>query len=79
MKTNIIDNDFHPVDSGMDATDDHWGTKLAGDVVPLRPDSPTVNDYAADRQIINRRSMENIARQGPKGVDSTNLKLFPRK
>jgi hypothetical protein len=30
-----IDNDFHPVDSGLEATNDHWGTKLAGDVVPI--------------------------------------------
>lgn len=28
-----IDNDFHPSDSDMSATDDHWGTKMAGDVV----------------------------------------------
>lgn len=30
-----IDNDYHPVDSDMSATNDHWGTKLAGDVVSL--------------------------------------------
>lgn len=29
-----IDNDFHPSDTDMSATDDHWGTvKMAGDVV----------------------------------------------
>lgn len=33
--TNIIDNDFHPVDSDMSATDDHWGTQL--DVPEARP------------------------------------------
>lgn len=30
-----IDNDFHPVDSDMSATDDHWGTQMAGDVLPM--------------------------------------------
>jgi hypothetical protein len=25
-----IDNDYHPVDSGLDATNDHWGT-ITGD------------------------------------------------
>lgn len=24
-----IDNDYHPVDSDMSATDDHWGTQMA--------------------------------------------------
>lgn len=33
---NHIDNNFHPVDSGLNATNDHWGTQLA-DVVPLHP------------------------------------------
>lgn len=74
-----IDNDYHPVDSDLSATNDHWGTKLAGDVVPLRPNSPTVNDYAQDRQIINRRSMDNIAKGGAKAVDPANLAVFPRK
>lgn len=23
----VIDNDFHPVDKGLEATDDHWGTQ----------------------------------------------------
>lgn len=23
----VIDNDYHPVDSGLEATDDHWGTE----------------------------------------------------
>lgn len=31
----LIDNDFHPVDSGLNATNDHWGTQLAGDVLPM--------------------------------------------
>lgn len=31
-----IDNDFHPSDSDMSATDDHWGTQMA-DVTPLHP------------------------------------------
>lgn len=31
-----IDNDFHPVDSDMSATNDHWGTQVA-DVTPLHP------------------------------------------
>lgn len=31
----IIDNDFHPVDSGMEATNDHWGTQTqVADVTP---------------------------------------------
>lgn len=25
----IIDNDFHPNDSGLEATNDHWGTQVA--------------------------------------------------
>lgn len=51
----------------------------AGDVLPLRPNSPTVNDYAADRQIINQRSLENIANKGPSAVDPKNLAIFKRK
>lgn len=31
-----IDNDNHPVDSGLEASNDHWGTQLA-DVTPLHP------------------------------------------
>lgn len=31
--TRVIDNDYHPVDSDMSATDDHWGTQMA-DVTP---------------------------------------------
>lgn len=54
-------------------------TKMAGDVQVLRPDSPTVNDYAADRQKINERSMKDIAIRGPSAVDARNLKIFPRK
>lgn len=26
--TEVIDNDFHPVDSDLSATDDHWGSLL---------------------------------------------------
>lgn len=33
----IIDNDFHPDDKGLRASqEDHWGTQLA-DVTPLHP------------------------------------------
>jgi len=32
----VIDNDFHPSDSGLEATNDHWGTQLA-DVTNLHP------------------------------------------
>lgn len=33
-----IDNDFHPTDSGLEATNDHWGTKVAeASVTPLHP------------------------------------------
>lgn len=31
-----IDNDFHPADSDLSATNDHWGTQVA-DVTPLHP------------------------------------------
>lgn len=58
---------------------DHKEYKVAGEIVPLRPNSPTVNDYAADRQKINERSMSNIAKQGPSGVDKTNLVMYPGK
>lgn len=50
--------------------------KYAGDVLPLRPNSPTVNDYAASRQTINERSMDNIAKNGPKSVDTSNLAVL---
>lgn len=36
IKGPAIDNDYHPVDSDMSATNDHWGTQVA-DVVPLHP------------------------------------------
>lgn len=34
--TQIIDNDYHPIDQGMEATNDHWGTQVA-DVQQLHP------------------------------------------
>lgn len=39
----MIDNDYHPIDRGLEATNDHWGTQLAGDVVPIRPPGPAMN------------------------------------
>jgi hypothetical protein len=62
----------HPAHNMPDATQ-----RYAGDVIPLRPDSPTVNDYAADRQKINERSMNDIATRGPSAVDPSNLRVFP--
>lgn len=25
----LIDNDYHPLDKGLEATNDHWGTQMA--------------------------------------------------
>jgi hypothetical protein len=39
----IIDNDFHPIDKGTEATNDHWGTQLAGtfsSFPPLKDTAP---------------------------------------
>lgn len=52
----VINNDFHPVDSDMSATVDHWGTRLAGDVLPMPGDrsmgsgqTPAAADYAVGK------------------------------
>lgn len=69
----------HPAHNVPQATEHHHETVLAGDVIPMRPDSPTVNDYAADRQKINERSMNDIATRGPSAVDTSNIVMYPRK
>lgn len=72
-----IDNDNHPVDSGLEATNDHWGTRLAGDVVS--GDFPQSGLGGAANQIRNQGAMRDIATKGPKVVDPSNLKIFPKK
>lgn len=61
---------FPRVDSGS--------TQMAGDVLPLRPNSPAPADFSAVQgQEANKRSISNIAAGGPKSVDKTNLVLGP--
>lgn len=55
------------------------GTQMAGDVIPIRTGSMESDMGTASKQVANERSMKNIARSGPGGVDRTNLTVFPRK
>lgn len=56
------------------------GTQMAGDVIPLRPNSPAPSDFAAVQgQERNQSSMSNIAKGGASSVDKTNLVMYPRK
>lgn len=49
-----IDNDFHPVDSDLSATNDHWGTQMAGEIKdgPLGGTGETTQavDYALGKK-----------------------------
>lgn len=38
----MIDNDYHPIDKGLEATNDHWGTQLASNDVPTIPIAPSI-------------------------------------
>ena len=67
---NVIDNDFHPVDSGLEATDDHWGTQLAGDVVPLRPANSPASNAGRQNQIKNEQ------RQSPNSNDPKIARIY---
>lgn len=54
--TEIIDNTFHPVDSGLEATNDHWGTQL-----------PATNG----NQMLEDSANRNQSRQFKDGVRAT--------
>lgn len=51
-------------------------TKMAGDVVPIRPSNLERDIAGARRQVENERSMRNIANQGSSAVNTNNLTVF---
>lgn len=61
----IIDNDNHPIDQGLDAEPNHWGTQMAeATVTPLNPINSPADSKAWAGQILN---------QTRKGSDRTNV------
>lgn len=62
----VINNDYHPIDSDMSATEDHWGTVRSEGHARLRTqseqsDAPAWRDAAGkDAQRIDRLVRRNI-------------------
>lgn len=67
--TEVIDNDYHPIDSDLSATDDHWGTEKGastGDasrgLAQAKEDNRPANKYQGNNQIQTRATMGTYSR-----------------
>lgn len=68
-----IDNDFHPVDSDMSATNDHWGTQVAEATVSHLHPAGTFSRNTQGGDIINGMAKD-LGIKNP-----NNVVKFPRK
>lgn len=75
MKHTIIDNDYHPDDSGLEASqEDHWGTQMAeATVTPLHP----AGTFSRNTQIGD--AVNGLARDLGVRPPNNVIKMTPRK
>lgn len=69
--------DVNLPDPGHGPSMEH-STKMAGEVVPIRPSYLERDIAGARRQVENERTMKNIAKSGSSAVNTNNLTVFSK-